>query len=137
VQPERHSSLGRACGVASRSCESPYPDPGYVIEGFVLPRRLMSQIKLGSPRQSVVSLYHPAYQWRGGRIDLKIVDLPGQPIFLGFMGSRVEVDVQGAGSGFSLNSPSDMKHGLAAMYPAPKFDEEPAKALDWEGSTTP
>lgn len=119
--------------IRAKSRENPYKDPAYNIEAFVLPRRLLSQVQIGRPGESVVRIFHPSYQWRGGQIDLRVVDLPGQPVFLGLMVSRTEHE-WASDSGFSLHSPSDMKHALAAVYPAPAFDEPPANTLNWSPS---
>lgn len=114
----------------AKSVESPYRDNGYVVEAFVLQRRIMSQLELEPPGESVVRFYHPHYQWEGGELRLKVVDLPGQPVFLGFMVSRLATDWT-EHSGFSLHSPTDMQHALAAVYPSPAFDDEPEESLDW------
>lgn len=103
---------------------------------FLLPNRLLGQIELKGPRYNTVTLFHPGYNWRGGRITLRVIHLPGQPIFLGVMARRNQV-LWDAPSGFTLHSPSDMHHSLMAMYPALVDAEPPEESLDWTPEPTP
>jgi hypothetical protein len=103
---------------------------------FLLPNRLLGQIELKGPRYNTVSLFHPGYNWRGGRITLRVVELPGQPIFMGVMVRRNRA-LWDAPSGFTLHSPSDMRHSLMAMYPAVMPGEPPKESLDWIPESPP
>jgi hypothetical protein len=100
----------------------------YVLEGHVLPRTRMGNVVVRGPRQHDVSIYHPYYQRRGGWLDLRFIDLPGQPAFLGIMISRLTPTFERVPSGYVLTSPSDMEHALAAAYPEP-FSDPPEKSL--------
>jgi hypothetical protein len=102
---------------------------------FLLPNRLLGRIELKGPRYNTVTLFHPGYNWRGGRITLRVIELPGQPIFMGVMVRRNQA-FWDAPSGFTLHSPSDMHHSLMAMYPALLPGEPPDESLDWAPEPT-
>ena len=64
--------------------------------------------------------------------EYSVVPLPGQPILLGFLVSRVKTDFRSP-SGFSLHGPGtpEGQDGLLAQYPA-QAEDLPAQKLDYE-----
>lgn len=116
---------------------------GYIVEGFVYPRSFLTRATMSAgrlllsrtfpnfaaiPRESGLvlptagSLLHPT----AARFDLTLIDVGSPYIIVALLVSRVLLDM-GAPSGFSLSSPSDMRHALAAVYPNP-FATGPAEA---------
>jgi hypothetical protein len=63
----------------------------------------------------------PTFEAIGAVFELRVLSLPGQPILLGLMTSRIETSFD-TPSGFTLNGPSDQetKEALSAVYPAPE-----------------
>lgn len=92
---------------------------GYVIEAFVLEERYWGAVRHREGKLALNAM--PMFEAVGAVFEFRVVPLPGQPLLLGLMVSRLETafDVP---SGFTLNGPSDLKttQVLHAVYPAPE-----------------
>ncbi|WNV76929.1 hypothetical protein [Geodermatophilus sp. DSM 44513] len=106
-----------------------------IIEGFVYPRSYLSQGVLSGGRL-VLPRRFPHYQgprhtsglftptrnplldMQGALLNLTLVDVGSPYIVIGLLVSRATHGFPST-SGFTLNSPSDMRHALAAVYPNP------------------
>ncbi len=101
-----------------RRC-SPDTWNGYVIEGFVLENQYWGAVRNREGKLTVTVM--PMFEAIGAIFDFRVVPLPGQPVLLGLMTSRLRTDF-GTPSGFTLNGPSDLKskEALSAIYPAPE-----------------
>ena len=121
---------------------SPEQCNGFVIEGFVFPNNLLEKLRPVRPGKSVLPHFHPGFQGRGGRFDFRVMLLPNQPVFLGFLVWGVEVttiasDGAVVSSGSMLNGPRDFDGvGLYAFSPNPYADGAgPPASLDWDPVT--
>jgi hypothetical protein len=92
---------------------------GYVIEGFVLKDRYWGAVRNCEGKLTMSMM--PMFEAVGAVFEFRVVPLPGQPVLLGLMTSKVETGFD-TPSGFTLNGPSDLKseEALAAIYPAPE-----------------
>ncbi len=116
----------------------------YVIEGFVFPADLLRHVVPRGRRRSFLPILHRHYAEGSGRFDFRVMILPNQSVFLGFLVSRIRgewiaSDRHLVTSGFELAGPRDMRGvGLSALYPTPYvLGEEPAASLDWRASNDP
>jgi hypothetical protein len=107
------------------------PQTGYLVEGFLIPRRLARHV-YGCAGAWKIKLELPYFSLVAFRHELEVVDLPGQPSFLGIIASRVTCDFPTA-SGFTLTGPAYCPpggnyEGITATFPAP-FEERPGVDL--------
>jgi hypothetical protein len=102
---------------------------GFVIESFVLSFRMWSGVR-GPADDLRISVGFRGFEDSGANLDFRVVQLPDQPVFLALAVSRIRVDFDPP-SGFMLNSQSDMKHALMAMYPRIDTSEMAAQDLTW------
>ena len=102
---------------------------GYVIEGFVSEDRYWGAVRNRDGKLTMSVM--PMFEAIGAVFELRVVSLPGQPVLLGLMTSRIETNFD-MPSGFTLNGPSDQesKEVLSAVYPAPK--DLDVSSLDYE-----
>lgn len=117
---------------------------GYVIEGFVFPSNLLKNVRPLGPGKTVLPLFHRRFEGRGAHFDFRVMLLPNQPVFLGFLVSRIEVAPIGAdgaqvASGSILSGPRDFDGiGLYAFCPSPYTERTgPAASLDWDPAAKP
>lgn len=92
---------------------------GYVIEAFVLEDRYWGAVRKREGKLTLAVM--PMFEAIGAVIELRVVPLPGQPLLLGLMVSKLTTSFA-VPSGFTLNGPSDLKTNqvLHAVYPAPE-----------------
>jgi hypothetical protein len=102
---------------------------GFVIESFVLSFRMWSGVR-GPADDLRISMGFRGFEGSGANLDFRVIQLPDQPVFLALAVSRIRVDFDPP-SGFMLNSQSDMKHALIAMYPRFDTSEMAAQDLTW------
>jgi hypothetical protein len=112
-----------------RNC-TPDTYNGYVIWGFVF-QESMWTVARKRPGAGY-SLFTARPELAGGIIEWRIMQLPGQPIFIGLSANRTRVGFPEP-SGFNMNSPGtrgddDRGHVLMATYPGPLG--RAAKGLD-------
>ena len=118
---------------------------GYLIEGFVYPRRYIEKATLGGPSKLTLTRQFPNYtplpvgsrltlptrqslfEEDGAIFDLAVVDVESPHVIIGLLVSRAKLDMA-SDTGFTLASPSDMRHVLQAMYPNPFPEPPPAAA---------
>jgi len=123
---------------------SPEHWSGYVIEGFVFPNNLLRNLRPLGPGKTVLPMFHPRFEGHGAHFNFRVILLPSQSVFLGFLVSRIEVEPIGAdgarvASGSVLNGPRDFDGiGLYAFCPSPYTDGAGAAAsLDWDPVAEP
>ncbi len=131
---------------------------GYLIEGFVYPRSFLAQgvFQGGAvvlkrqfpnyqeiPRESglILPTRQPLHELEGAIFDLTLIDVGSPYIVVALLVSRALLDMPSP-SGFAMNSPSNMREALAAMYPNPagnpdEHDGEAATSLNYEPQTPP
>lgn len=125
---------------------------GYLIEGFVYPRRYIGRASLGGPSGLTLTRQFPNYnampttqgvllptrqplfERSGAIFDLTVVDIGSAEVIIGLLVSRARVAMS-SDSGFTLASPSDMTHILQAVYPSP-FPEPPPGTRSLDFSST-
>jgi hypothetical protein len=106
--------------------------PAYMLEFFQLQRSLMNFQRLG-PRGPFVRCKLPYDSPVVFRQDLRIIELPNQPYFLGCMVSRTFTDFP-CDSGYVMKSPAcrsaddDQFYGITAIYP--RFGRGEGTSLD-------
>jgi len=100
----------------------------YLIEAFVFTDNDWAGVRNRDGKFTLTRAF-PEFDAHFAVLDLRLVRLPNQPIFLGIIVSRTKVDF-GSPSGFCLAGPTDRKHGLQAMYPPPMKDP-PSARLDY------
>jgi hypothetical protein len=110
---------------------------GYAIEGFVFPLRYLSAARqVGG--QLRLSLACMLFEATAGVLDFVVLPLPDQPIVVGLVASRLQVEFPES-SGFALTSPSDRREGspianaLLAVYPE-QMPGPPGATLDFTGA---
>lgn len=101
---------------------------GYLIEGFVFPDVFWGTVR-NRGGKLIATLLSPMFETVAPVFDYRVVPLPGQPILLGFLVSRVQTSFSSP-SGFSLHSPSDLGDALFAQYP-PQLLTDSAESLDY------
>ncbi|HET7477943.1 MAG TPA: hypothetical protein VFJ72_00365 [Rubrobacteraceae bacterium] len=101
---------------------------GYLIEGFVLEERYWGATRHRGGKLLLTVM--PMFEAIGAVFEFRVVPLPGQPLLLGMLVSRVRTEFQSP-SGFTLSGPADVREelALAALYPAPQDLE--ASSLDY------
>ena len=92
---------------------------GYVIEGFVLEDQYWGGVRNRDGKLTLTVM--PMFEALGAVFDFRVVPLPGQPVLLGLITSKVETAFD-TPSGFTLGGPSDLEsmEALSAVYPAPE-----------------
>jgi hypothetical protein len=112
---------------------------GYLIEGFVFPSNLVKNVRPLGPGKTVLPYFHRGFEGRGAHFNFRVLLLPNQPVFLGFLVSRIGVAPIGAdgaqvASGAILNGPRDFEGiGVYAFCPSPYTDGNgPTASLDWD-----
>jgi hypothetical protein len=93
----------------------------WTVEAFVLPRNFWGGVHRQSDKLSI-TLVFGNFEAPGVVFELRVVDLPGQPVFIGLLVSRMQTTFAGE-SGFVLSGPghrfTDGKgEVLMACYPA-------------------
>ena len=88
-------------------------------KGFVLPIRFPVPVRSQTDAGIILPSRTPLFEGPGTAIfNLRLVELPDQELVIGLMVTRTRFGFD-APSGFVLSGPSDMKHSINAMYPAP------------------
>ncbi len=118
---------------------------GYLIEGFVYPRRYIEKATLAGPSKLTLTRQFPNYTPlpvrtsltlptrqslfdEGGAIfDLAVIDVGSPHVIIGLLVSRAKLEMP-SDTGFALASSSDMGHFLQATYPNPFPEPPPAAA---------
>ncbi|OAI47507.1 hypothetical protein AYO44_09340 [Planctomycetaceae bacterium SCGC AG-212-F19] len=98
----------RRCGAANWNA--------YMLEVMVLPRKLKSGISRAASNRPTISLYYPSFEGRPTLHTFRVVELPGQPIFIGLLASRCRAGFP-TPSRFTMSGPTDGRATLMAIYP--------------------
>ncbi len=105
----------------------------YQISAFILTPEDWAGVRMREGKY-ILTRASPAYDAHYAVLELRVVPLGDQPVFLGILANRQTVEFKSL-SGFVLGGPSDMKYALMAMYPPP-MDDVPNKSLDYHANST-
>jgi len=110
-------------------------DTAYSLEAFMFPNSLLPNVLSIQGKRIFKSLL-PFTSSFGFPFDLRVVELPHQPIFLGFILSHIRPDGTNT-SGYKISGPgcrssNGQMNGIFAWYPRPYFaDEISTKSLNY------
>ncbi len=104
----------------------------YVVEGFVFPLIYWQAVRKRAEGY-VLTLAHREFGLPGALFEFQVIPLPGQPVFLGVIASRLGGQFSHAPSGFTLHGPSEFRRAdaLLAIYPSP-WSRPPEDHLDYD-----
>jgi hypothetical protein len=118
-----------------RDC-TPETANGWIVEAWVFPLRMWSGVRKRGDRY-VLMRHFEGFERYGATLELYVIPLPNQPVFLGVFAGRVGVSFD-VPSGWTLNGPgyrdqTGRGRVLMAFYPRlPMMDEDKAGTMDYE-----
>jgi hypothetical protein len=121
-----------------RRC-TPETANAWMVEAFVFPLRMWGAVRKRGDRYVLVE-HFDGFEGYGATLELYVIPLPNQPVFLGVYASRTEVGFD-APSGWTLNGPgyrdqTGRGRVLMACYPRlPMMEEDKAGSMDYNPST--